>query len=94
MAENKTYQDEIVQNYEQLRAQRDWTPELMGDHLEPIDPALAAEYRSRYVSAGKAREETEKKDDGAPEDQGPKARRAPAKKTAKAPAKPSTVATK
>lgn len=42
-----SHQDEIIANYEQLAAERDWSAKQMADHLEPIDRSLAAEFRSR-----------------------------------------------
>lgn len=82
MSENKTYQDEIVENYEQLREERGWSPATMGDHLEPLDPALAAEYRSRYVTE-KARKSADP-EKAAEESKAmpPKKRSAPRKSTA------------
>lgn len=80
MAENKTYQDELVEGYDQIREQRGWSPAMMGDHLEPIDPALAAEYRSRYVTAKAAPKDRTPETPDAPK--APKGRKAPAKKTA------------
>lgn len=42
-----SYQDDLIANYEQLAAERDWSAEQMADHLEPLDKSLAAEFRSR-----------------------------------------------
>lgn len=49
MAEN-TYQDQLIENYDELREQRGWSAEQMAEHLEPLDASLAAEYRSRHVT--------------------------------------------
>lgn len=43
------YQDELLENYDSLRADRDWSPAAMAENIEQRDPALAAEYRQRFA---------------------------------------------
>jgi hypothetical protein len=45
-----TYQSELVKNYDELRASRDWSQAQMAEHLDNLDPALAAQYREAFGS--------------------------------------------
>lgn len=46
----ETYNDELLENYDSLRKDRDWSVAAMADSIETQDPALAAQYRERFVS--------------------------------------------
>jgi hypothetical protein len=45
------YTDDLLGGYESLRADRDWSVDMMADNIETSDPALAAVYRERYASS-------------------------------------------
>lgn len=80
-----TYQDDLIANYDELRAQRGWSASQMAEHLEPLDASLAAAYREAHPSKREAA--AARKDDA---EGAPAKTTAPKKRTA--PAKPSTTA--
>lgn len=70
----ETYHDDLLENYESLREDRDWSRELMAETIEQQDPALAAKYRQRFA---------EQADDADGAKKAP-AKKAPAKRQSKA----------
>lgn len=60
-----SFESDLIQNYVDLAASRDWTIEQMADDLEPRDKSLAAELRKHAAGAdGKAKSADDSKPRG------------------------------
>lgn len=43
------HEDSIVANFAQLAKERGWSLAQMADHLEPMNPSLAADVRAKHT---------------------------------------------